>query len=56
MLPDLGKHADTVLSAYVISIVLLVGLVTLSFWQSHRARIRLSQIESRRISAPRNSP
>jgi heme exporter protein D len=47
-MPDLGKYADTVLSAYAISIAILIGLVALSFWQSRQARVRLAQIEARR--------
>ncbi|SDX02003.1 heme exporter protein CcmD [Litoreibacter albidus] len=51
-MPDLGKYADTVLSAYVISIAILIGLVALSVWQSRQSRARLAQIEARRNAAP----
>jgi len=50
-MPDLGKYADTVLSAYAISIAILIGLVALSFWQSRQARARLTEIEARRNTA-----
>ena len=50
-MPDLGKYADTVLSAYAISIAILIGLVALSVWQSRRARARLAEIEARRDAA-----
>jgi heme exporter protein D len=51
IMPDLGKYADTVLSAYAISIAILIGLVALSFWQSRQARARLTEIEARRNTA-----
>ena len=38
MMPDLGKYADAVLSAYAASIVLLIGIVVLSVWQSRQSR------------------
>ncbi len=50
-MPDLGKYADTVLSAYVASITLLIGLVVLSVWQSRKARARLAEVEARRNAA-----
>ena len=50
-MPDLGKYADTVLSAYAISLAILIGLVLLSFWQSRQARARLAEIEARRSAA-----
>jgi heme exporter protein D len=48
MIPDLGKYAVTVLSAYGASIVLLVVLVVLSLWRSARVRRRLDEAEARR--------
>ncbi|MCR9127228.1 MAG: heme exporter protein CcmD [Rhodobacteraceae bacterium] len=47
MMPDLGKYADTVLSAYAASIVLLVALVALSLWRGRRVRADLRAIEAR---------
>jgi len=45
MMPDLGKYADTVLSAYGVSILLLVGLVWLSLRASRKAREDLEKVE-----------
>ncbi|EPX81348.1 heme exporter protein CcmD [Litoreibacter arenae] len=52
-MPDLGKYADTVLSAYAISIVILIGIVAVSVWQARQARARLEDIESRRNTKPK---
>ena len=46
-MPDLGKYADTVLSAYGATIVLLVGLVVLTLWQGARVRRNLAAQEQR---------
>lgn len=48
MMPDLGKYADTVLSAYVVSILLLVGMVALSLYAARKARAELKKVEGRR--------
>ncbi len=48
MMPDLGKYADAVLSAYAASIVLLVAIVVFSVWQSKRAKAALKDVEKRR--------
>lgn len=48
MMPDLGKYADTVLSSYVVSIVLLVFLVAMSLRASRKARAELEKVEGRR--------
>ncbi|MBT3466040.1 MAG: heme exporter protein CcmD [Ascidiaceihabitans sp.] len=47
MLPDLGKYADAVLSAYGASIVLLVGLVVMSVVKGRRVRKQMQEIEAR---------
>lgn len=47
MLPDLGKYAGTVLSAYGASIVLLVGLVMMSVLKGRRVRKQMQDVESR---------
>jgi heme exporter protein D len=47
MLPDLGKYADAVLSAYGASIVLLVGLVVMSVVKGRRVRKQMQEIEGR---------
>lgn len=47
MIPELGKYAGAVLSAYGVSIVLLIGLVWLSLGQSAKARKALAEEEAR---------
>ena len=48
MMPDLGKYAAYVLSAYGVSIALLAGLVLLSLRAGRKARADLSEVERRR--------
>ena len=48
MMPDLGKYADTVLSAYAVSIILLIALVWWSIIAARKARRELDQVEGRR--------
>lgn len=45
MIPDLGKYAGTVLSAYGASIVLLAGLVWMSLRASKKAKKDLQKVE-----------
>lgn len=45
MIPDLGKYAGTVLSAYGASIVLLIGLVWMSLRASQKAKNDLQKVE-----------
>ncbi|MFV0513989.1 MAG: heme exporter protein CcmD [Jhaorihella sp.] len=47
MMPELGKYADTVLSAYAASILLLAGLVVVSLWRGRRLRAEMERIEAR---------
>ncbi|MHA6262230.1 heme exporter protein CcmD [Arenibacterium sp. CAU 1754] len=47
MMPDLGKYADTVLSAYAASIVLLVLLVGVTLWRGRKTRAEMTRIEER---------
>ncbi len=47
MMPDLGKYAETVLSAYGVSIVLILALVGLSLWRGRRIRAEMERIEKR---------
>ncbi|MDK3074138.1 heme exporter protein CcmD [Sedimentitalea sp. JM2-8] len=47
MMPDLGKYADAVLSAYAASILLLVLLVLVSLWRGRRMRAELTAVENR---------
>jgi len=46
-MPDLGKYADSVLSAYAASLVLLVGIVVLSLWRGRRVRAEMQDVERR---------
>lgn len=45
LMPDLGKYATEVLSAYGVSLVLMAGLVALSLWRGAKARTALRQAE-----------
>ncbi|MCI5095862.1 MAG: heme exporter protein CcmD [Rhodobacteraceae bacterium] len=47
MIPDLGKYADTVLSAYAASLVLLFALVILSIRRGRKVRAEMEQVETR---------
>jgi len=47
MMPDLGKYGDTVLSAYGVSIGILIVLVGLSLWRGRRVRADLATVEDR---------
>jgi len=46
-LPDLGKYADAVLSAYSVSIALLVAIVAMSLWRGRRVRAEMQDAEKR---------
>ncbi len=48
MMPDLGKYAVTVLSAYGATLVMLAALVALTWVQSRRAKARLAEVEARK--------
>ena len=48
MMPDLGAYAVPVLSAYGVSIALLIVLVGASVWKARRVRTRLEEVETRR--------
>ena len=47
-MPDLGEYAGAVLSAYAVSLLLLGGIVVLSFVQARRVRRRLDAVERSR--------
>jgi heme exporter protein D len=47
MIPDLGKYQTEVLSAYAVSIVLIVALVAISVVRSRKARAALEEVEQR---------
>lgn len=46
-MPDLGKYADAVLSAYAASIVLLIAIVAVSLWRGRRVRAAMRAVEDR---------
>ncbi|WP_420003079.1 heme exporter protein CcmD [Arenibacterium sp. LLYu02] len=46
-MPDLGKYADTVLSAYGVSILLLAGLLVLTLRRGAKVRAQLKEVEER---------
>ena len=48
MMPDLGKYASAVLSAYAVSLILLAAIVILSLWRSRQVRRKLDAAEARR--------
>ncbi|MBY5934025.1 heme exporter protein CcmD [Tateyamaria omphalii] len=46
-MPDLGKYAEAVLSAYAVSIVLLVAIVVLTVWRGRKVRAEMEAVERR---------
>ncbi|KUP91767.1 heme exporter protein CcmD [Tritonibacter horizontis] len=46
-MPDLGKYTDTVLSAYGVSLLLLLGLLVLTLRRGAKIRARLREVEHR---------
>ncbi len=46
-MPDLGQYATSVLSAYGIGIVLIIGLTILSLLRAVRIKRQLKNIENR---------
>ena len=51
MMPELGKYAETVLSAYAVSVVLIVALVLVSMLRAKKVKNQLQDIE---MKAKRN--
>jgi heme exporter protein D len=47
MMPDLGKYADAVLSAYAGAIALLVVIVVMTLWRGRRVRAQMDRMERR---------
>ena len=47
-MPDLGKYADAVLSAYAVSIILIAAIVIISWRRAARAKMLLEAAEARR--------
>jgi len=46
-MPDLGKYADAVLSAYAASIVLLIVIVAMTLVRGRKIRAEMDQIEGK---------
>lgn len=46
-MPDLGKYAEAVIGSYVATLVLLLGVVALSVWQSRKVKRALDEVERR---------
>ncbi len=46
MMPELGKYASEVMSAYAVSLLLLAALVGLSLWRGRAARRALEETEA----------
>lgn len=47
MMPDLGKYASAVLSAYGVSLVILLAIVAVSVWRARAVHARLVAAEER---------
>lgn len=52
MIPELGRYAGTVLSAYGAALALLGGLVLLSWRRSERIKRALADVEARAKGRP----
>jgi heme exporter protein D len=48
MIPDLGKYAGTVLSAYAATIVLLVILVAWTLYRGRKVRAEMAELERKK--------
>lgn len=48
MIPDLGKYAGTVLSAYAATIVLLVILVVWTLYRGRKVRAEMAELERKK--------
>lgn len=46
-MPDLGKYAGTVLSAYGVAILLIVALIAVTLWRGGRVKRALQAQEAR---------
>jgi len=47
-MPDLGRYATKVLSAYAVTLLLLVGLIAASVWKARKVLRQLREAENRR--------
>jgi heme exporter protein D len=45
-MPDLGKYADAVLSAYAVSLLLMAGIVLVSLWRARAVKRELETAEA----------
>ena len=52
MMPDLGKYAAEVLSAYAVTIALMIALLLISLRQSARVKRALRAVEEARAARP----
>ena len=50
-MPDLGKYTVELLGSYDETMVLIAGLVALSFWQRARVKRALAEVEARQGKA-----
>ena len=46
-MPDLGKYAEAVLSAYAVSVVLIVALVAVSILRARKVKAQLEAVEKK---------
>lgn len=46
---ELGEHAGFIIAGYLLSFVVIVGLVVWSFTQSRRTQARIEELEARGI-------
>lgn len=50
-MPDLGRYATEVISAYGLSLLLIAGLVWHSWWRAGKTNAALEQVESQTRNA-----
>jgi len=46
-MPELGKYAEAVLSAYAVSLLLILALVAASLWKARKTKVDLTRVEER---------
>ncbi|MBT9382272.1 heme exporter protein CcmD [Pseudooceanicola sp. CBS1P-1] len=46
-MPDLGKYAGSVLSAYAVSLLLLAVVIVVSVMRARRVKRRMEEVEAR---------
>ncbi|MCF6317459.1 MAG: heme exporter protein CcmD [Marinosulfonomonas sp.] len=49
MMPDLGKYQTEVLASYAVTLVLLLGLLAMSWIKGRRVAKALREVEERRV-------